>query len=333
MKNQKLKIILPGSFLVGLLAYWTIGVYTHAHAQQQLTVQGLTITPPNIAVKMSPGDAKEGTLGLINESDQLMTFGTGVFDFVVNDDEGTPQVLPQGVVLNNKYSAASWLAVYPPQFTIKPHERINLTYYMQVPVNASAGGHYAAIVFQPLSKGSAQGSGASIQTQVATLVYFTIKGTIKEGAEVTRFSAPQFQEYGPVQVTTQIKNGGDIHINPQGAVTVKNMFGHIVDVVSLPTRNIFPGNVSLIYRTSVGKQLMMGRYTATLLASYGTGNNLPLTATVEFWVFPWKIALIIILILAASILGYIYWKRRNREQSPDQGEKEQTPYPTENLGK
>jgi hypothetical protein len=305
-RNKRFAIFIA---IFAILATYYILHTTHIFAQ--LSRQTVTITPPNVVLKVNPGDKKEGTMGLINDSNAPITFGSQVFDFVVTDTNGTPEVLPQGTVLNNKYSAASWVALYPPQFTLKPHERINLNYYIQIPSDARPGGHYAAIVFQPLTGGANQGSGAVIQSQIAALVYITVSGDVKQGAEVTKFTTPWFQEFGPATITTQIKNQGDLHINPQGTITLKNIFGKTVDIATLPNRNIFPGNVSLVYQTRLGRTWMFGRYTATLLAAYGVGNNLPLEASVAFWVIPWRVILLVILALAVAITAYFYWRRQN----------------------
>lgn len=317
------KKLLFGVLSAGILT----GVGLTAHAvYAQLTQETVTITPPNIVLKVNPGDKKEGTMGLINDSDSTITFGTVVYDFVVTDTSGTPQILPPGTVLNNRYSAANWIAVDPPQFTLKPHQRQNVNYYVQIPADATAGGHYAAVVFQPLTGGANQGSGAVIQSQIASLAYITVNGNIHQAAQVTEFSTPWFHEFGPVTINTQIKNLGDLHINPQGEITLKNMFGRTVDISSLPSRNIFPGNVSLLYKPQIGQMWMFGRYTATLLAAYGVGNNLPLMATVSFWVIPWRVILLILLAIAVIITAVLYW-RKDTTPPTDEEKSEETHEP------
>ena len=57
---------------------------------------------------------------------------------------------------------------------------------------------------------------------------------------------------------------------------------------------------------------MIGRYKAVLLATYGLNNNLPLTATLYFWVFPWRLVLIIVLVIIALILLTMYLRKRKK---------------------
>jgi len=60
------------------------------------------------------------------------------------------------------------------------------------------------------------------------------------------------------------------------------------------------------------------------LASYGVNNNLPLTATLYFFVFPWRLALIIILVVVAVILGLMYWKKRKGTQKKTESNTRET---------
>lgn len=305
------KMIIP---MIGIILTFAGYVTYHGLSHAQLSVQTITITPPTIQQVVNPGDKKEGTLSVINDSDGDLTFVTSVYDFVVTDTHGTPQILPAGTIANNKYSAANWVAVYPAEFSVKARQRVTINYYLQVPGNAGPGGHYAAIVYQPITAGAQQGTGAHIQSQIATLVYFDVAGPIKEGAKVTKFSANPFQEYGPVDIKTQILNMGDLHINPQGYITLKDMVGKTIATVPLAQRNIFPGNVALDYTTRVGEKWMIGRFQANLVASYGVNQNLPLSATIYFWVFPWRVSIVVILIIVALVLGYFLWKRRKERE-------------------
>jgi membrane protein implicated in regulation of membrane protease activity len=81
---------------------------------------------------------------------------------------------------------------------------------------------------------------------------------------------------------------------------------------ALTSYNIFPGAARDFENTFGAQTFMFGRYKAVLLASYGVNDNLPLTATLYFWVIPWRLILVIILIAIAVILGTIYFKKRKK---------------------
>jgi hypothetical protein len=315
MKLPKLKIY--RKLLIGLIlsvVFTIVGVATAQEVQRTFTVVN-----PAIVQNLNPGDTAEGTTKVINDSTVPLTFSVGVQDYIVVDGKGTPNILPPNT-LNNKYSAASWIGVTPSTFTIKPGEKQTLNYYIQIPRDAKPGGHYAALVYQPKVDATANATGGVVNTQIGSLFYVTVKGPIKEDASIVKFFANSFQEYGPVKILTQIKNNGDLHITPKGSIILTGLFKNSTYIFndqkqsSVPVGNIFPETLR-DFENSVGSNLMIGRYKAVLLANYGVNNNLPLTATLYFWVFPWRLALVIILAVLAIILGYMYWKKRKKDNS------------------
>lgn len=276
-------------------------------ANAQSVVRAFTISPPAIEAKLSPGDKAEGTIKIINDSPEAITFGTNLQDFIVTDNIGTPQVLPPDT-LSNKYSGAKWVAVYPSTVTVAPHKSEKLSYFIQVPADARPGGRYAAIVYTPISTIGVGGTGTAVQTSIGSLFYLTVKGPINESAKISSFKAPRFLENGPVKIETQIANLSDIHINPDGKITLTNFFGGKSAEVNLQKYNIFP-EATRKYETNLGKGFMIGPYKATLNATYGSANS-PLTAVLSVWIIPWKLILFILLLIAAIAIGYWYLRRR-----------------------
>lgn len=304
---QTTKKIIATTAAVGLLAgLGTTFLLSNAGAQEAPRI--LTIVPPSKELHLNPGDKSEGELKLINDSEETMTFTASAQDFIVEDTHGTPTVLPAGT-LTKRFSGAAWLGIVPSTFTVKPHEKAQLHYYIQVPPDARPGGHYTAVVYSPTETIGVNGTGTAVQTQLGTLFSIDVNGPITEEAIVSEFAARKFQESGPVNILTQIKNYSDIHIKPKGSIVITNMFGRTVATLPLAEHNVFP-TAARDYVNIFDKHWMIGRYKAQLLASYGEKNNLPLMATITFIVFPWKVALFIILTFIAAGLGWLVWKGR-----------------------
>lgn len=310
------------NLIIGLALTLVFSVVGVATAQE--VIRTMTITPPTASFELNPGDTAEGQMKLINDSPNPITFNVGVQDYIVVDTIGTPNILPPNT-LNAKYSAASWIGVTPSRFTVMPGQRQTVDYFIQIPRDAKPGGHYAAAIYTADSK-TEQQTGSAVSAQIGTLFYVTVKGPVTENASVTKFFTNSFQEYGPVKILTQIKNMGGLHISPKGTVQVTGLFFNKTQ--DLPTHNIFP-ETSRDFENIFGSNLMIGRYKAVLLASYGINNNLPLTATLYFWVFPWRLALVIVLAAIAIILGYMYWRKRKKDHS--KGNKEAKTEAVENT--
>jgi hypothetical protein len=280
-------------------------------ANAQTLVRGFTVSPPAIEVKLAPGEKVEGVAKVINDSGDAVTFGTSLQDFIVKDNLGVPQILPPDT-LSNKYSGAAWIAVYPSTVTVPPHKSQEVNYYIQVPADAKPGGRYAALIYTPFSTLGVKGTGASVQTSVGTLFYITVKGPVNESANVSSFKGPGLIEGGPVEIKTEITNMSDIHIAPEAKITLTNFLGGKSDEVKLATYNIFP-EATRQYQNKVGKGFMFGPYKAVLSGIYGSGA-LPLSATLSFWVIPWKLILFVILLVVAVGLGT--WLRQRRFSPP-----------------
>jgi len=267
------------------------------------------ISPPTVTQKLNPGQSAEGILKVINATTNDLTFTVSIKDFIVEDTNGTPKFLPTNT-LSNKYSAASWIEVTPSTFTVKPQQKQELNYFIRVPLAARPGGHYAAITYAPNTGLGVSGTGTIVNTEAGSLFYVTVNGPIVENSLVSKFFANPFQEYGPVKILTQIKNLGDLHIAPKAKINVSGLFYNKSQ--GLQTHNIFP-EAARDFENTFGQTLMIGRYRAVLLGSYGVNNNMPLVASVYFWVFPWRIAVVIVLTIVALILLMLYFRKRGKE--------------------
>ncbi len=304
--NKLPKIQLKKRFLTAITLFFVLSIIGTATAQE--IQRTYTVINPAINHTLKPGEVTEGTTKVINQSNVPLTFKLNVQDYIVNDTKGTPNFLPPDT-LNTKYSAAAWIGVTPSTFTIKPGATQVINYYVQVPADAAPGGHYAGIVYAPVSEVQQEATGGTVNTQIGSLFYLNVSGPITEKAEVSIFNSGSFHEYGPVKILTQIKNMGDLHISPKATITVSGLlFKETVDLVS---QNIYP-QTARDFENSFGQTLMLGRYKAELIGSYGQENNMPLVATMYFWVFPWKLALIIVLVIVAVVLGTLYYKKHKK---------------------
>jgi len=306
--------------LIALVFIGSISGILIQRAGAQEAVRTITVIPPSESIPpLNPGEKWEGVLHVINQSTSPLIFKIDVKDFTVVDSIGTPNLLPPGV-LDSRFAASSWIAVSPQTFTVQPGQRQDIDYYLQIPLGARPGGHYAAVSYTPINSTSEKGTGVAVRQEIGTLFYIAVKGPIKEQATVSKFFANNFQEYGPVNILTQITNFGDLHINPTGYIKVSDILGR-EKILPLDSHNIFPGGVARNYENSFSG-LFIGRFKAELIATYGTKNNLPLTAVVYFWIFPWKLTIVVVLIVIAVILALLLYRKKKEGGKSDKTEPE-----------
>lgn len=264
--------------------------------------QSFTISPPSLKFELNPGEKIEKSIKVTNNTDTAVIFFANIQDFIVTDKQGTPELLPRDSDLDNRFAASAWSTVYPEMVSIAAGKTEIVTLFLQVPIDARPGGRYISVAFMPKTSGLAEGTGASVNSVAASLVYLTVNGDIEESARVTSFKAPAFSEYGPIDFETEIQNSGDLHITPKATIQVKNIFGKEVFSTALSsTVNVFPGT-SRIYENSWQKKWLFGRYQADLTGLYGKEENLNLTAMTSFWVIPYKLILIVIVIIVLTLV-------------------------------
>jgi len=117
----------------------------------------------------------------------------------------------------------------------------------------------------------------------------------------------------------RLKNEGNVHEQPRGQISIKDMFGQkIANLnVNLENRNVLPGSTRKFEQpldeTVIGNRMLFGRYTADLEITYGSAENRQtMTSQLSFWVIPYKlIAGILLGLVALFFILRIAIKRYN----------------------
>lgn len=290
----------PKTLILFLVTVFSI-LLTPKTTSAQHNALGMSAIPPRLEVSAKPGEVITREIKVRNESKNEKTINTSVQDFIVTDNLGTPLQIENTDQSTNRWTASSWIQISPSRIKLKPGETKSLILTIITPDDALPGGHYAMVLHTPNNDVTINQTGAAIQTNVGTLVYISVPGVIKENASIKEFSAPKFSEYGPINFKTIVTNLSDIHITPAGSINIYNTLGFQTSSIKLENTNIFP-YTSREFLNTLNRKLMFGRYKAQINAVYGTAGQL-LTATLFFWVIPYKlIALIILIIIIILIL-------------------------------
>lgn len=308
---------LPQSTLRTSLCLIATAFILAAPARAQVS---MIVSPPRIDADSQPGETIQKTIKITNPTDKPLRLKASVYDFIVQDDQGTP--LKVNANASGRFLASPWFTLDKTQFTLGPKATDQVIVIIAVPSDALPGGHYAGVFFEPDIETDGDGSVSFTSAQVGSLFGITIAGDIKYDALIKSFSTgTQVHEYGPVQFTAAIENLSDTHIKPQSSVTVKDMFGRTLDTLTLEEVNIFP----LTSRSVQGEwdQIWgLGRYSATLTVAYGPG--LAATRTLSFWIMPWKILaaigvlLLVLIVVFVSVRRHLKHRHDTRDQEIDE---------------
>lgn len=298
MKKSRIVLILIA--LLGLL------LIQRSLSFAQSTQSGLSISPVVFELNSAAGDTVTSQIKIYNPTQFPQSVDMVIEDFTPVGEEG--DVVLAEADDDSTYSLAAWATITPSQFVLRPEEQQIVTFTINVPTNAEPGGHYGSIVAS-LSGGTENVSGSSVGSKRGSLLLLRVAGDINEDISIDTFSVDSFQEYGPVDFELKFKNDGNVHLKPAGFITIVDTFGNQVAQVSIPQNNVIPDAIRQA-NTTWEEENLMGRYTATVVVTYGNSAKQTITDVVTFTVFPWKTALMYIGGLTAfSLLIYASRKR------------------------
>lgn len=256
----------------------------------------ITIADSQNEVLVNPGESTRVELTIYNNSDSSIAGVLKVVDFIVNHEE-KPIVIEDPLPNSDQFSAVKWMKLPVEQLVIEPQTKKTFDVNIAIPTDAMPGGRYAAVVFEVTGSDFASEeitnneNTTTVSPQIASLFSIWVIGNVNESALITDLSTPSLIENGPIPVSFEIANKGDIHIEPKGLISVSDWFGRTLYQEKIPEITILPDS-SKIYESKMGEKLMIGRYTIKVSASYGKDGKI-LEGTSYIWIIPFKLIIVI----------------------------------------
>lgn len=272
--------------------------------------QALTVSPAVLEISGDAGTTLAGTIKLFNESDQSKTFYTSFENFEPSDDSGAPKFVGAAGGL------ATWMSATG-SVNLGPKERKEVPFTVAIPSDTDAGGYFSAIFFgtQPPSP---EGGIIAIGGRIGVLTLLRVNGDIPEDGGLLEYGTKDskgFYTIPPVEFEFRFSNDGGDRVVPRGDIEVKNIYGNVRDVIDanpiegsvLPAsaRRFRPawnpeGTRPKGFMQTVKYQwrnFHLGLYTAELNLGWGFTNQVA-QDSVSFFIFPWQLLLVIILLLS-----------------------------------
>jgi len=268
----------------------------------------ISVSPLSFDLSANPGDTIVNEFLVRNSGKDSINISVESQDFVASGEEGEITLSDE----KTTYSLTSWVDVDKGKFTLAGGKQQRVKFVIRVPYNAEPGGHYAS-VFAHLSPTTADSqSGAYVGQKIGSLVLLRVAGNVREEASIESFkTASKWLEKGPITFDLRIKNTGSVHIKPKGMIAITNIWGDKVADIPVDQKNVLPGAIRHM-SAEWSDTPMIGKFTATVLSYYGQDNQ-QMTETTTFWIIPWKIILVITIIIAVAATLIYLGRRRLKE--------------------
>lgn len=166
---------------------------------QPVKNKGLYISPLRQYLESAEGKTQRGAFTIGNYTDNKLTVEFFAEQFSVAD-----------YTYDLKFESPpkeDWIKFDTTQVTLAPYKSQVITYGIQIPRQATPGGHY----FTLLAKTTIQNGSVTSNIQVASVLYVTVRGKIEFSSIIQKHSAPWivFNERVPYQL--DVKNTGNAH--------------------------------------------------------------------------------------------------------------------------
>jgi hypothetical protein len=338
--------------LYGVVAGVLLGaVLPVAHASAQAAGSGaapvrpplsLVTSPLPLNVITKPGKAVTADIRVKNNGTQPETLRVELLKFGASGDTGRPQLQDR----DPKDQYFNWVSFSENLFTAEPN--VWKTIKMTVnPPKEAAFGYYYAVLFTRANPDKPSGGASAVEGGVASLVLLNVDapGARREAKVAELVATQKVYEFLPAKFTVKLRNAGNVHVSPTGTMFIKRGSSQVGTLNFNEERgNILPGTNrvfnmawadgfpayqetsadgktkgALKWDFSKVQKLRFGRYTAHLVAVYDDGQrDVPIEAEVAFWVIPWRILgviLLILLIIGAGIwgIGRVLWRAIRRK--------------------
>lgn len=295
----------------------------------------LSVSPPFISLITDPGKDVSSEFAITNNNN----FTEYLKITLAKYESSNGQVVLSDITSDDEF--ANWIKFSQKEFTVDPGERKTIDFTISPSKDARLG-YYYALVIQRIQNENDPNASAVISGAPAISVLLNVSSAnAKRELQLVDFKTDKFfYEYLPATFEIMVKNTGNIHVVPVGDIFIDST--RMKEVSSLQVNdgkgNVLPNSertYSVVWNDAFAKRVLktddkgnaisdekgnnvyktefdfqnankfrIGKYTANLILVYDNGErDVPLEAQVSFWVIPWKIMLIVLVIVLFAFLG------------------------------
>lgn len=321
--------------LAASVAFSSLLFVVKGQAQTPIGALNLTTSPLPISLKAKPGESVTTELRIRNSGNQTEKLKVGLMKFTASGEEGKPELHERG----DGDAYFDWVKFSKTEFTAQPNEWESIKMTIDLPQSA-AFGYYYAVTFSRSNADTADGDlQAAVRGGTATLVLLEADvPNAKRDLALESFTiGKRTYEFLPAKFNIKIQNKGNVHSAPTGTIFINRGGKQVAAIdVNATKGNILPdskrvfsadwgegfpayqlkeenGKVvlkdgkeayQLEWDASKLRNLRFGKYTATLVMVYDDGTrDVPMEATLSFWVVPWRLLIGGFLIILFAGIG------------------------------
>ncbi len=263
------------------------------------------VGPTSFDLEVAPGQDDDVTLLVINRQGKTVNFRVTAEDFSADPrNDGTVQLFGDTA---GPFPARNWLQPAATEFSLRHGERATIPVKIAVPADADVGDHYAALIIERVNENVTKDTThVEVISRIGSLFLVRVPGTVDEEGSFLSLHPLQnvFFSY-PASIALKAQNTGTVRLKPIGTLTIRNIFGSVVDSIVLH-------NWTLL-RASEGQHVVewhppfaLGPYSVEASMTLINGQE-PSVLRSSFWILPVVplLLFLVLLVFLAAVLRFL----------------------------
>ena len=271
---------------------------------------GIGVWPTSVELTVGCGETATKTVNVQNLGSEPIMLQAYVMDFS-KDRNGDFVFYEPG---HESYSASRWLSVNSFDLELAPAQSQEVEVTVSVPSQVEPGGHYTALFFEAIPP-SSEGT-VSISTRIPTLFYVTVPGATEAeviaNAEISSLLLPGFAGQSRVDAGVVVRNSGNVHLTVAAKVYFDGYWGGNSEL-DLGQKIILPNSEGML-KEEWQEAPYFGKVRASVVIGYldQKGELVNKSQTAEFWVVPWSLVGIILVVMGVVVPAIVIISKRFR---------------------
>lgn len=290
------------------------------------SAQAFSVAPGILDLSTEKGEVLETSLSLINTADAPKTIYLSKQKFEANPESGAPKFIPYE---EDHSGLVDWLQLPADRITVEARTKVEVPITLAIPDDIPAGGYYGSVIFSEAPYDIVATNGATISAKTAVLLLLTIEGEINQQVALLDLTSPQAGSWLSLpagQFAYRLQNQGNVHVQPQGTLTLKGLSGRTISVANANPANgrVLP-NTTRTYQGEFGPVVPDG-FVDTLQTQWQNfalgpvkafldlqAGSQTIQAELSFWVIPWQLLLSVLIVLILLLLALKGIRRTSRK--------------------
>jgi hypothetical protein len=327
-----------------VLTLGCMGGVTYAQSSVAPPNFNLTTSPVYATLSTKPDQIVSTPIKVQNNATKAVTLHVQLMKFKAYGNDGRAQLLTPDA----HDPSAKWVSFSTNMVVAQPGIWNTVTMTIHPDQTAAFGYYYAVVFTQTSANGEVPAHVNTVNGSSAVLVLLDVQVPgEKRQLVVSGFKTQHaINEFLPVKFTAPIKNTGDIYGAPKGDIYITRNHKDTLAVIPVndDESNILPGSSRTLEATwddgfpahtvkRIGGQVVtdkhgqpvmqlnwdasklskfrFGHYYAHLLLVYNNGiRDVPIEAETSFWVIPWKLLTVVLIVVGLVIFGLVTLLRR-----------------------